>query len=423
MTIMAIKKLVPVVMALALAATAATAAAEPAPDSRRLALAKDYIADEQWERAIRELKVVAADAGDANRDEALFWLAHSEHQVGNQAGALETIAQLERLFARSRWVRPARSLRVEIAQRLRRDDVLWVLAAPAAPPVPATPSVLPVPPGPPAPRTPRAPREGTPAPPALPPAAAAPPATPLPPSAGRPRPASAPAATPSVPPPGAPAAVPAAPPAPFAGFSAGRSRLLNVPPPPEGLLPVAPYGFDTDLQIEALVGLLDTHGERVIPLLREIALDNKNPDEARRALFALAQSNRPEARSTVLEAATRGSHVVRLAAIRELGRFGEPAFTSTLAGIARRESDPALRDTAIVTLGRSGARVQLRTLYTQLPTASRFVVLTALVNAKDDDELIRIATNERDPRLRTHARQQLRLLGTAKAIKFLNENP
>src|SRR5215213_9927018 len=80
--------------------------AAPAPDSRRLALAKDYIADEQWARAIEELRVVANDAKDANRDEALFWLAHSQYQVGDHAEAVQTIARLERLFEKSRWLRP-----------------------------------------------------------------------------------------------------------------------------------------------------------------------------------------------------------------------------------------------------------------------------------------------------------------------------
>jgi len=66
----------------------ATVMAGPAPDSKRLAAAKDYIADEQWNRAIAELQIVAADAGDPNRDEALFWLAHSQHQVGDHMAGL-----------------------------------------------------------------------------------------------------------------------------------------------------------------------------------------------------------------------------------------------------------------------------------------------------------------------------------------------
>lgn len=203
-----------------------------------------------------------------------------------------------------------------------------------------------------------------------------------------------------------------------------RSPRPGVAPMPfEGLLPAQPYVLDTDMRMQALVSLLDTHSDRVIPLLREIALDNRNPAEARRAVFALAQSPRAEARNTVVEAARRGPHVVRIAAIREMGRFREPVFTTALAGIARNESDITVRDTAIVTLGRSGARTQLRSLYAQLPHSSRVAVLTGLFNAKDDDELIRIATTERDQHLRTRARQHLRLLATPKAIKFLTENP
>src|SRR6059058_562572 len=97
------------------------AAAAPAPDSKRLGHAKDLIADEQWGRAIIELQAAANDAKEANRDEALFWLAHSQHQAGDDSSALQTISRLERTFPVSRWVHPARSLRVEIAQRLRRD--------------------------------------------------------------------------------------------------------------------------------------------------------------------------------------------------------------------------------------------------------------------------------------------------------------
>ena len=208
--------------------------------------------------------------------------------------------------------------------------------------------------------------------------------------------------------------------------SAVPLRIQCIPSPmawPEGLLPAGAEGLDTDLKIEALVGLLEAHSERVIPLLRDIALDTKNPAEARRAVFALAQSSRPEARNTVVEAARRGPNMVRIAAIREIGRFGEPAFTTTLVGIARGDNDAAVRDTAIVTLGRTGARVPLRTLYSQVPPAARFTVLSALSTAKGDDELIRIATSERDPRLRLRARQQLRLLGTPKAVKYLEDNP
>jgi hypothetical protein len=82
-----------------------------------------------------------------------------------------------------------------------------------------------------------------------------------------------------------------------------------------------------------------------------------------------------------------------------------------------------VRDYAIVTLGRTGARDQLTLLYAKAARESRTAVLSALFAAKGDEELIRIAGSERDPILRLRARQQLRMLATPKALKFLDENP
>ncbi|HJR61501.1 MAG TPA: hypothetical protein VJ813_18985, partial [Vicinamibacterales bacterium] len=110
---------------------AAPARADVEPlQSPRLERAKDFIADEQWERAIEQLKAAAGDAKERNRDEALFWLAHSQHQARDLAAAVQTISRLERQHPASRWVKPARSLRIEIAQKLRLNDVLWWTAAP-----------------------------------------------------------------------------------------------------------------------------------------------------------------------------------------------------------------------------------------------------------------------------------------------------
>src|SRR5262249_35560317 len=115
------------------------AAAAPAPDSKRMGRAKDFIADEQWSRAIVELQAAVADPKESNHDEALFWLAHSQHQSGDDAAALQSIATLERTAPKSPWVKLARSLRIEIAQQLGRDDVLRMMVAPPAPPAPPRP--------------------------------------------------------------------------------------------------------------------------------------------------------------------------------------------------------------------------------------------------------------------------------------------
>jgi hypothetical protein len=395
--------------------TASLAFAAPA-DSKRLGHAKDLIADEQWTRAIAELQAAVDDPKEVNRAEALFWLAHSEHQAGDDAAALQTIARLEKTASASPWVGPARSLRIEIAHRLRRDDVLWMTVVPPAPPAAPQPS-MPTPaiaPAPPAPAMLARPAS-TPRPVAVPPAA---PRTP-------------PAVAATAPPP--PAVPP--PPAPFAEY------WLPATAPP-----------DMTLKLQAMTGLLDTHSAQVIPLLRAIALDANSPDEARQAVFVLGQSRRPEAERTVLEVARTGAEPVRIAAVRELGRFDSPsvstelmqvyalsatprlkrqivaslgdrADSTSLLRIAKTEQESTVRDLAIVTLGHSGSREQLRTLYGQAPAVSRAAVLSALFAAKDDDELIRIATTETNPALRLRARQHLRMLATPKAVKFLDDNP
>jgi hypothetical protein len=383
-------------------------------ESKRMERAKDLIADEQWMRAIDELKAAAADQKEPNKDEALFWLAHSQNQTRDGAAAVETIRRLERDFPASRWVKPARSLRIEIAQRLRRNDVLWYTAAPP-PPTPAPPATTwPVPP--------------------TVPAAVAPPATPAPPVPTTPRPAAAPPVVPSPVPSTAPVATPRPPRAPL-------------PPPawvPEGYLP------DTDLRIQALGSLMRTDAEKVIPMLKEIALEVGNPAEARRALFVLAQSGRPDARSIVIEVAKTGPELVRLAAVRELGNLGGPAVGNDLlqvystasdrvkyqvmTSLAQRDAAPALlriaqsepdrrlRDVAIVTLGEAGGRQQLATLYSSAAADAKRPIIISLFNAHAEDELIRIADRERDPEARAEALARLRLLGTPRAMAYLERH-
>jgi hypothetical protein len=370
-------------------------------ESKRMERAKDLIADEEWVRAIDELNGAIADQKEPNKDEALFWLAHSQNQARDAGAAIETIRRLERDFPASRWVKPARSLRIEIAQRLQRNDVLWYTAAPPPPPpAPAPPAVPsgdavmpPVPPAPPSPRTPR-------------PARVAPPAAPVPPTAA------------------------IAPP---------------VPPPawiPQGYLP------DMDMRIQALASLIRTDAPKVIPMLRDIALESGNADEARRALFVLAQSGRPEARMTVVEVAKTGPELVRVAAVRELGRVGGPAVATdllqvystadqrvkyqvvaalgqrdaapALLRIAQSETDRRLRDVAIVTLGEAGGRQQLAALYSKAAPDAKRAIVTGLFNARADDELIRIAGQESSAEILAEVRERLRLLGTPRAKAYLD---
>ncbi len=356
-------------------------------ESARLARAKDLLADEQWRRAIVELKAAYEDPAEPAKDEAAFWLAHSLYQSGDAGAALEAIATLEQRFPRSRWVFPARSLKLEIAHRLNRNDMLWSAATP--------------PPPPPAPR---------------PPAVA--PTTPATPAVRVRRPA--------LPPPPPPAPAPLARPR--------RQWVTNSDRDP--------FGDELDLQIQALGSLMRVEPARAVPILKNVALSATDEDQARRAIFVLVQSNRLDARAAVADIAKQGPEDITVAAVKELGLIRSPdaarllsdlyvsgtnpvkvqvlrslaaaGQTQPVLKLARGESERGLRETAVAALGRAGARAQLATLYRQQPDL-RLPVITALFTAGGEDELIDIAQTERDVRLRDEVVSRLKLLGTPRA--------
>jgi HEAT repeat protein len=386
------------------------AGAEPAVESRRMAKAKDLIADEQWPQAIRELRAAAADPKEPNKDEALFWLAHSQNQDNDFAAAIESIRLLERQYPSSRWVKPARSLLIELAQKLKRDDVLWWTAAA---PHPNTPQ--------PAPRPVVAPAQPVQPVPMPAPAARRPPE----PTAQTPMPAGTPRAAP---------------------ISRTAPPIPATPPP---AWVVETWHPDADQRVLALGSLISNNEVLAVDLLRHIALDDENPGAGRRAVFVLAQSGKPVAQSAVVEIAERGSEPVKLAAVRELGRFGGPevskalmqvystanvpvkrqvlsslgarAEVSALYRIAQSERDQMLRSTAIVVLGRVGGREELVRLYGKAERGSKRSIIVGLFTARAEDELIRIADTERDPQLRGEVLSRLRLLGTPKARAYITK--
>jgi len=207
------------------------------------------------------------------------------------------------------------------------------------------------------------------------------------------------------------------------------------------------YSADADLRIQALGRLILTDAPKVIPILRTIALEADNPGAARRAVFILAQSRDPEAQSTVVDVAKVGPETVRVAAVREIARFGGPEVgqelldvyslgnqpvkqqvvvslgersdTSSLFRIVQTENNDELRDAAILTLGRAGGRDQLRVLFARASKDARQAVIRGLFLARDEDGLIRIARQEKDEALKAEIISRLRLLGTPKAKEYL----
>ena len=351
----------------------------------RLDAARLLMFDRDWAGAVEALRKVMADRKEPLRDEAAFWLAHSLFQMGKASEALKVITTLETQHPRSRWVMPARSLRVEIATRMGSSELLWRVAQPPAPPEP-----------------------------------------PAPPAPGTPRPGRAPRAPVSVrvpPPPDAPA--PPAPPA----------------PPPAMTM--------TDVRIQALSGLLLDAPDRAVPALREIVVEHQETPQARRALFVLGLSPHAEAREAVMHFATTGPDALRVVAVEQLARWpsphakktmtyayssgsprvkmqvlqslGESGGASYLYEIVTQERDPNLRESGILGLGHARGRTELARLYARqsAPRAERAAVLEALFAAGADRELVTIARQERDAELRDAAIARLRTLNTPAALRFL----
>jgi hypothetical protein len=399
-------------VAVVLASLGTSAAAGTPAESARMLRAKDLISEDQWLAAIGVLKAAVADAREPNKDEALFWLAHSQNQAGDLAESVESIRRLQRDFPKSRWAPPAYSLLIELAQKLGRNDVLWWTATPPVPPAVPTPASAP-----PRMRQPRLPPPAAPQ--AVPPAPPAPPAAaPFPPAPLGPPP----------PTPVTPAALPPPPPPPPAWVS-------------DAFLP------DTSLQVQALSRLILTDAPKAIPRLKQIVLEHADPSAARGAVFVLAQSRNPEAYRVVVEVALTGPEALRTVAVRDLGLFGgadvsqellrvysmanRPVKQQVVVALRQRsdapslfkivtsETDPALRERAIVALGRAGGRDDLRVLYAKARLETRQAIVTGLCNARDEVGLIRIADQEKDGNVRNDAVGCLRLMGTPGAKAYL----
>ena len=196
---------------------------------------------------------------------------------------------------------------------------------------------------------------------------------------------------------------------------------------------------------------MKTDAERVVPILGQIAFESEHPGPAARAVFMLAQSSLPQARETVMQVARAQTapEVVRLAAVRDLGRFGGPeaskdlmslymtvtepvkiqivkslgerAETLALVRIVESERDGTLRFSAIAGLGQAGGAVPLARLYKSASPQGKRPIIIGLFSARADGELIHIAETEPDVELREQALERLRLLGTPKAKEYLQK--
>jgi hypothetical protein len=395
-----------VAMVMLVACAAAVAVQAAAPESKRLIRARDYITDEQWTQAIGVLREAVDDPKEPRRDEALYWLAHSQHHSGDSGAAIATVSRLEREFPSSMWVKPGQALRIEIAVMLKRNDVLWWMATPRPSPLPK----------------------------------GAPKATPPTPVAGDAKPVAVtpkPVASPKQPRPDV------AGPAPFAAPV----------PAPAPMWYASGFAPDGDLRVQALGGLMRIDPDKAIPMLAELAFEADKPMTANRAVLVLSQSPLPKARQTVVRVARDGPEPVRVFAVRYLAQFGgrqvsedlmqvfvtanEPVKwqivkslgeleqSAPLIRIIQSEKDGTLRSKALTSLGRAGGAAQLFAMYRNASFESKRSIIDGLFTARADTQLIRVAEIERsgNSELRREAVQRLALLDTPQAADYVKRAP
>ena len=77
--------------------------------------ARDLIEQGRFDAAIDRLDQLIAEKS-RRTDAALYWRAYSLAKIGQRADALSTLEDLQKQFAKSRWIRDARALEVELRQ-------------------------------------------------------------------------------------------------------------------------------------------------------------------------------------------------------------------------------------------------------------------------------------------------------------------
>jgi len=136
------------------------------------------------------------------------------------------------------------------------------------------------------------------------------------------------------------------------------------------------------------------------------------------AVRELARFGGPEASKELMQVYTAGDADVKRQVVSS---FGERWERMPLLAIARAETNPDLKSRAIMMLGRAGGSSELRVLYSKAGADAKRPIILSLFNARAEDELIQIAERERDRTLRRDILNQLRLLGTPKAKAYLEK--
>lgn len=98
--------------------------------------ARELIDESKYEKALERLNRLVTQTAKERADAALYWKAYVLNRVGQRSDALGAIADMQKRFADSRWIKDAKALELEIRQssgqnvspESQNDDELKVMA-------------------------------------------------------------------------------------------------------------------------------------------------------------------------------------------------------------------------------------------------------------------------------------------------------
>jgi len=96
---------------------------------------REALDEDRYDRAAEKFSELASMNG-LQTDAAMYWKAYAENKLGKRDSALATIADLEKKYAQSRWIKDAKALEIEVRQSTghppnpdnQSDDDLKLLA-------------------------------------------------------------------------------------------------------------------------------------------------------------------------------------------------------------------------------------------------------------------------------------------------------
>ena len=76
---------------------------------------REALDEDQYDRAAQKFSELVSLSGPQT-DAAMYWKAYAENKLGKRDSALSTIADLEKKYAQSRWIKDAKALEIEVRQ-------------------------------------------------------------------------------------------------------------------------------------------------------------------------------------------------------------------------------------------------------------------------------------------------------------------